>query len=580
LDQRHAARKKVFAMLVDSLDDEHEVSVVRGAMAAVRELDATLLCVVGGSVSDPDPDVAAKNFAYDPVGPGTAQGALVLSSSICSGLGPDGLKAWLARFAGLPLCCAGVPLDGYPSVTVDNFGLRVAVEHLIRVHGKRSIAFIRGPSTSTEAEDRFASYNAVLAAEGIKPEERWVTEGDYSKESGAQAMRTLFDERRVNTHALDAIVAANDFMAIGALAELTRRNINVPEQLALVGFDDVESTRHCRPALTTVRQQGDRLGREGIHRLAAHAEGRTFDSTLVLPTELVVRRSCGCVPEIGAGLAERSNLPSVGRSVESAFVQRRQIIVAEMARAARGSLGAAGSGWENRLVDALIAELRVETSGELGRVWARILERIDRAAARSPAEIHREGEASVPQDVLGALRRHSLPCVASDPAARDRLEEALHEARSIAALMAAEGATRRERTSSERFRTFARRAQALAFGDETLLSRLAAESLPAMGVDACVVAAFPVPGQVAAEVRTAFGFGSGSERPSGERIRIQDLPAQVSLGGHAQVVLPILIADQPLGLAVLSTVAFDGALFEELRDLFGTMLRVSALRRE
>lgn len=562
-------------MLVGSLDDEYEVSVVRGAIAAAREHDASLLCVVGGAVGDPNPEIAAGNFAYELVTPANARGLLVLSSSIGNAVGPAGLGEWLGRFAGLSLCCAGVPVAGIPSVTVDNSGLRDAVLHLIDVHDKRRIAFVRGPAASTEAEDRLDAYRTALASRGIAIEPRWITDGAYTKSSGEQAVRTLLDDRRISVHALDAIVAANDFMAVGALAELTRRGIKVPEQIALVGFDDVESARRCRPPLTTVRQPTERIGREGI--LRSSGAGDSSRESLVLPTELVVRRSCGCSFEATVGLAERAPA-GTGRGVESSFVQRRPIIIAELARAARGTLGAAGSGWENRLVDALLAELRIGASGELGRAVMRMLERIDHNQPRVADTAQRVLEGSIIQDVLSALRRHSLPCVAADATARDRLEEALHDARAVAAAIGAEAAARRERENVEKFRNFARSAQTMAFGGSSDLSRLAAERLPALGVDACVVAVFPTPGQPSAQARIAFGLGGGVERATSEIVPVQNLPRYVAFGSHAQIVLPVVLGERPLGVAVLSVAAVDGSLFEDLRHLFGTMLGAATPR--
>src|SRR5262249_23062257 len=156
---------------------------------------------------------------------------------------------------------------------------------------------------------------------------------------------------------------------------------------------------------------------------------------------LVIRSSCGCAGA-DAGLAARTNVPSRALGIEAAFVQRRQIIVAEMARAARGGFMSAGSGWESRLLDAPGAEIRGDVTRPLARVLAQALRRIEHARA----------DARPMQDVLTALRSQSLCCVEGDAAARDRFEDALHAARIALGAVIAQAAANRARESIERLK--------------------------------------------------------------------------------------------------------------------------------
>jgi LacI family transcriptional regulator len=127
-------------------------------------------------------------------------------------------------------------------VIVDNgHGVGAAVTHLIETHGAKHIAFIGGPSGSAEAKERIVAYRAALAAAGLQQDARFELDGDYTRPSGVAAVGTLLDERRVPAAALDALVAANDYMALGAMEELGRRGIHVPNEVAVVGFDDMAS---------------------------------------------------------------------------------------------------------------------------------------------------------------------------------------------------------------------------------------------------------------------------------------------------------------------------------------------------
>jgi DNA-binding LacI/PurR family transcriptional regulator len=556
---------------VESLDDEHEVSVVRGAALSARELNATLLCVAGGVVADGDPRRQVRNFVFDLLGPSNVEGVLALTSAIGTALGAGGMADWLRRYQGLPVCALGVPVQGLCAVSVDNSsGMREAVRHLVRTHGRQRIAFVRGPAGSTEAEARYDAYAQVLTEEGITLDERWVVEGDFTKPSGARAVRTLLDERRIPAHALDALVASNDYMALGALEELARRNCQVPDAIAVLGFDDVPSARLARPSLSTVRQPAEDLGREGLRQLAAQQGARGPASSRVLPTELLLRRSCGCVV-IEGSLASGANVPVAGRGIETSFVQARQIILAELMRAARGTFGAAGSGWETRLLDALIAEVRGGDPGGLSRALAQTLHRLERNIS----------DPGLVQELLSALRRQSLPCVANDPVARDRLEEALHDARLVASDIVLQAETARTRLADERFRAFARHARSAMLDEPSALAVAAAEELPRLGVEACVVAGLNDGADPNRDARVLFGFGPGGRRAGGEVISLRSLPAHTLFhrSPSLRVLLPIVSKGEPLGAALFALSALDGALLEELGDLLGSVLRVSALVR-
>lgn len=569
-ERLNSSSSKAIAVLADSLGDEYEERIVAGAVAGAREAGSSLLCVTGGSIDDPSPERAAGNFVFDLIGPGNTEGIVAISSSLCHAIGPSRLEAWAARFAGMPLCSIGVPLSGRPCIQVDNeSGARASIAHLIQQHGLRRIAYIRGPRASAEADFREGAYRAALEAGGIEVDPRWIVEGNFTRASGEGAIAVLFDERRLKPDSLEAIAAANDYMALGALEELGKRGIRVPEQLALVGFDDVESARFARPALTTVRQPTEMLGRRAALALAELIRGKPSRASEMLPTELVIRTSCRCRSALDGGISLRVNLVA-GRSLQASFVHRRQIIVAELARAARGHLGAAGSGWESRLIDALLNELRGLRTSFTSEV-AKTLQKLERTRV----------DGDLIQEVLSGLRLQSLPCVAEDPVARDRLEEALHEARVFAASFATEAAASRNRRERDRRALFHRALRSAMFASANDVSRVCAAALPRFGVEACVVAALTKPGDVGGEARVAFGFGPGGKLAVSEPIRLAALPSHELLerSGRTAVLFPIVLQAQPLGAALVSVGHLDGHLIEDLADAFAAVLMVRTLTR-
>jgi DNA-binding LacI/PurR family transcriptional regulator len=563
------AEPNVFALLTESLDDEYEVEVLRGAIAGAREAGTTVLCVAGGAIEDPNPDRRARNFVFDLVGSHNVAGILAVSSALGSAVGPARLSAWAERWREVPMCSLGVALDGRPCVQVDNAGgLRAAVLHLIRQHRRRRIAFIRGPGGSAEAETRFDAYQQALVEEGIEFDPKLVADGDFTKPSGASAIASLLDGRR-STPAFDALAAANDYMALGAIQELAARQLRVPEQIPVVGFDDIQSARLAQPALTTVRQPTEMLGRHGARALANLIAGRTVEPSQMLATELVVRRSCGC-SSVDVGLSMHPPL-SHGGSIEASFVQRRQVILAELARAGGGRLGAAGSGWESRLLDALLVQLRGADPASFARALEQMLIRVERS----------DVEAGVIQAMLTALRRQALTCASGDRVARERLEEALHDARVFAAAFSEQAEMSRSHSALERLKAMHGALRSAMFGGGPELSRMVASHLPELGIEACVVAELSGPSEPESSARVLFGFGPGGKLAADETIAVGALPAHGLLAhsGRTQVLMPIVLRGEPLGVMLASVVTVDGARLEELRDLFGTALRVNALVR-
>lgn len=201
--------------------------------------------------------------------------------------GDDPLPGVLAR-TGLPVVCAGRPLGEplvpVPYVDVDHIGgVRRAVRHLLDT-GRQRIATIAGPSDMVAGIERLAGYRAELRKAGRRPV---VAEGDFTRESGAVAMRRLLDDDPT----LDAVFVASDLMAHGALRTLRESGRRVPDDVAVIGFDDIELAGYTDPPLSTVRQPIQDLGRVMTRQLLRLVDGELIDPVVVLPTELVLRRS-------------------------------------------------------------------------------------------------------------------------------------------------------------------------------------------------------------------------------------------------------------------------------------------------
>jgi DNA-binding LacI/PurR family transcriptional regulator len=177
------------------------------------------------------------------------------------------------------------PIDGGTYVDVDSEGgARTVAGHLLAA-GRGRIATIAGPQDMAAAVDRLRGFRAALAEAGAPPPP--VAFGAFTRESGEVAMRQLLDREPD----LDGVFVANDLMALGAMAVLKASGRRIPDDVAVVGFDDVELARHAEPPLTTVHQPIAEQARLMVEMLVRRIGGAAGADPVVLPTTLVTRAS-------------------------------------------------------------------------------------------------------------------------------------------------------------------------------------------------------------------------------------------------------------------------------------------------
>jgi DNA-binding LacI/PurR family transcriptional regulator len=252
-------------------DDQFFPGLVNGVSQVLERADKQLVLMLAGSAASHvriERSIAARHV----------DGVLLASLH-----GADPLPTALARI-GIPVVCNERPLGttSLPYVGVDNVGGAVAaVGHLLAA-GRTRIATIAGPQDMIGGIDRLAGYREAL--DGSRST---VAVGDFTLDSGYSAMRQLL----ADDPTLDAVFAASDLMADGALKALRAAGRRVPDDVAVVGFDDIALAQYTDPPLTTVRQPIMEIGRQMAGQLLALVGGEDISPTMTLPTELVVRRS-------------------------------------------------------------------------------------------------------------------------------------------------------------------------------------------------------------------------------------------------------------------------------------------------
>jgi DNA-binding LacI/PurR family transcriptional regulator len=271
------------------IESAYWTTLIAGVVDVLRDAGAHALCFTLGhpNQAGSNPPDGTHPF-YELCTAESVSGFVLLSSASF----PQGSASFCARRPGLPAVSVGQRVVGVPSVWMHNAaGIRKMIDHLVDNCGRRRIAFIRGPEMNAEAEARYRAYEDMSVERSLPLIPSLVEMGNFTESSGERATERLLEG---NQQALpDAVIAANDLMALGAERALRARSLRVPDDVAVVGFDDLEASLGD-PPLTTVRQPVYELGRRAAEMLLAQLAGEAVPEYVLFPPEIVVRGSCGC----------------------------------------------------------------------------------------------------------------------------------------------------------------------------------------------------------------------------------------------------------------------------------------------
>ena len=291
-----SSKRKTIGVFASQVGRSWGAEFIAGINDAAEEQNVNLVHFIGGKllpISTSDKNKSSYGL-YDLAKPDQLDG-LLLTADVAYGTNPADLKTFFDSYGDIPIVTQSVEIERASMFVPNNTeGMRSAVRHLIEEHGYKRIAFIRGIRGQLDAEQRFQGYQDELNAHNLRFEEDLVVDGDYTPESGRTAIRILLDERKIR---FQAVVAANDSMAFGALEALQQRGVRVPDDVAVTGFDDLREAQATGVPLTTVRQSFYTAGKHAMETLLKRINGDSVPKVTVTPTQLLVRWSCGCLPE-------------------------------------------------------------------------------------------------------------------------------------------------------------------------------------------------------------------------------------------------------------------------------------------
>ncbi|GIV64024.1 MAG: ATPase [Bellilinea sp.] len=311
--------------------DHYAYSLIQGISAAARDYRCNLLLGCGFSVTGKSPQrhsfwpVPGEDVDFVPVGPWNTNGLIIV---------PDELTESQLHYvrdlldAGFPVIFT-TPEGPGPVVCVDNkTGIRSAFFHLLE-HGRRHIAFLAGnPGRGGDSEERLQAYRAALAEAGLPFVPALCAYGEHRKEGGAEAMRNIL----ASGEPFDGLIASNDLSCLGAIEVLQQAGFRIPEDVAVIGFDDILEAQAVSPPLTSVRHPTFLLGYQAVTTLLDYIQNKhTGLKKVVVPTRLILRESCGC----HSGRLEMNNLPVktdaiVNQIAQACFAEARNSPIEEL----------------------------------------------------------------------------------------------------------------------------------------------------------------------------------------------------------------------------------------------------------
>lgn len=283
------------AVLLDNLLSRYQIRLFKSALRVARSRGVRLVAFQARLLRGeaPHPTSFDGSFLFELARAPAVDAMIVVTTVLTNPVGTEFIRAFCAA-SSVPVVSIG-ELPGIPHIDIENAtGLRTVIEHLVTDHGRRKMAFIRGHARNPDSIHRERIFRDTLLRLGIPISEERILSGNFLAPSGISAVRTLFDDRGVDPSEVDALVAANDQMATGAIQELTMRRLRVPEDIAVVGFDDDDFARNCSPPLTTVSQPVERMGARAVELALDLLAGRPVRERTVLGTGPMFRASCGC----------------------------------------------------------------------------------------------------------------------------------------------------------------------------------------------------------------------------------------------------------------------------------------------
>ena len=548
--------------LLPTVTPPYHAPLWTGVAEAAREQGVRVICFTGGTLAPEGEIQDPRNMLYDWVSEENVDG-LVISATVGNFVTPERFRNFVDRYSYLPRVVIGEAIPGVHHVLIDNeMGMREALIHLIEDHGYRRIAFIRGPEDNEEANLRYQVYVDVLSEYDLPFDPDLVAPGAFVEASGREAIRLFRDERKLDPGKdFDVLASASDNMVIGALRELQARGFRVPGDVALMGFDDVEVASMLTPSLTTVRQPPHEMGKRALEMLVGLLNDEEVPERVVLPTQLVTRRSCGCMESL-VTQAAIGEIETTNASLGDVFAAQRENILADIERSVEEVSAYNLSELTDLLVESFVADLE----GKSLDSFLVTLEEILRQAALAGGSVEKWHAA------ISVLRQYATPCL--NNGALSKAQDLWNQARVVIAKAARRAQARQALQSERRLEALRQAGQnMIATSDMDDLVDVLIQELPRMRMNHCYLSLYDQPEAPMEQSQLILAY----DKRRGGKIDVagprhfptpQLVPAGVLSGDRrCRLVLePLYYEERHIGFVLLGAESENDLLYAPLRE--------------
>jgi signal transduction histidine kinase/DNA-binding LacI/PurR family transcriptional regulator len=562
-----------------------------GVSDAAQANGCDLICFVGREVGHPDRYHRMANAVYDLISADQLDALVVWTSRIGLLLTDAELNQFLRRFQPLPIVAVEHPVAGAPAVLMDNRGgMDKVISHLIEVHGRRRIAFIGGPDNHQGAQERYAGYLDALTRHGIPVEPELVTVADswnWNPDAAADATTKLLNRLALPP---EAVAAANDDYALGVLAALEGGGIRTPDEIAVVGYDNHTNIRSHQFGfeemssadrtgtarwrvnvsagtleLTTVRAPFHEMGWQALELALALVRGEPVPEVQTIPTELVVRGSCGCFSS-----AYGRSAPAGPVRIAAEPIAVPDSVAADMRDALGSASASLPEGWAERLVTGFLDEVHGRAEGVFLPLLAGYVRASLRVGAAAP-EWHR---------ALFGVRRLARSTVAG-PARLAVADELWQRVQLLLAETTQRLSDYRHLLDEKRDQTVREAGQHLiAARDVEELAAALVDEMPRLGIPGCHVAVDATLEGFGETARDVEGFRPLFRYEHGERLAITADPVEWDRP-YSVLVESLYVVEGNLGVIWFELGPRVGWIYEAMQEQVSGALRgVMFVQRE
>lgn len=290
-DIRGYIMSKHYAMMLSTTDDLFQEEIWVSLSEYVEKFDDKMYFFCGKPINSTLNDECYSNVIFNLMKQLPMDGLISLTGSLSHYIGLKKYNEYIKQFDNMHKISISVPLEGCTNVLLDGYGSSYTLcEHLID-HGYTTFGVIKGPDQTTESLSRYRGTMVALMTRGIKLTHSVV--GDFSKDSGYHGATVLLDK------GVDVIISANDQMALGAYQAIAERGLRIPNDIAVVGFDDIEQAKLQEVPLTTVKQPFSEMVRSAYDLLRFNRR-----SDIHHLGEIKIRESCGCNKQVLDAITE------------------------------------------------------------------------------------------------------------------------------------------------------------------------------------------------------------------------------------------------------------------------------------